>query len=87
MPVEHGLRFGLALPQLAGEVDEIAAHVLHRARELADFRRAARRESRWRNRPRPSRTAASVSASTGPRHELAEQHAREHREHGEARAP
>ncbi len=65
-PGENGASFRLTACAGAREVDEVAAHVLHRARQRADFRRAAGRESRSRSRSGPSRTADSVSASTGP---------------------
>ena len=38
---EHRLRFGFALPERVGEIDEVAAHVIHGARQLPDLRRAA----------------------------------------------
>jgi hypothetical protein len=43
---QHGLRLGLALAQRAGEVHQVAAHVVHRARQLADFRRTTLRNGR-----------------------------------------
>ena len=36
---EHGLGFGLAPPQRIGQVDQIAPHLVHRARERADLQR------------------------------------------------
>src|SRR5580658_2033019 len=41
---EYRLRLGLAPPQRAGEIDEVAAHVLHGARQRADFGGTARRD-------------------------------------------
>ena len=42
-PGEHGLRLGLAPAQRTRQIDEIAAHVLHGARQSANFGGAARR--------------------------------------------
>ena len=41
---QHSLGLRFASPQCAGELDQIVAHVFHRARELADFLRAADRD-------------------------------------------
>ena len=40
---ENGTRLGLAAPQRVGQVGEVAAHLLHRARQRADLGRCDRR--------------------------------------------
>ena len=83
--LEHRLRLGLAMAQLGSEIDEVAAHVVHGARELRRLRPGRAVGIEVEKSPCPRRTAASVSASIGRGDALAEHHAGEHREHREAR--
>ena len=62
---EHGLRFGLAPAQRIGEIDQIAAHLVHRARQCADLQRRHLPGCAAEKSPRPMRSAISRSATTG----------------------
>ena len=63
---QHRLRLGLAPSQRGRQLDEVAAHVLHRAGERGRFPDRARRPG-WtpRNRPRPSRVADRPAPAAG----------------------